>query len=351
MVSRQQLQAELENALAKEPAFSGVVWVSSSAAQGHGHPGAPLALCRGLAQRSEPIPNRVDTRFATASGSKIFTAIAVLQLIEQGRFELDSSVAGLLDLGGWPVAPEVTVEHLLTHSSGLPDYYDEERLTEQDCLRLLETHPVHTLLSPRDYLPMFPDRPVEFPAGARFRYNNGGYVLLALLVEEQGGMPFQRFIERSVFEPAQMTVSGYFRTDALPHSTALGYLEPEPGLRTNIFRVPVIGSGDGGAFVSAGDWARFWEALTCDRLLRPRTLAEMLSPRFATGLAPGLHYGHGIWLWMGDGTPSVAFVMGDDFGVAMYSGRFIERGLTASVLSNGPKGAGAVWRHIREFLV
>ncbi len=180
------LQAAVDAALVEDPPFSGVVLIRR---------GGETILERtlGFAQHAEQIPNRVDTRFGTASGCKIFTAIAVQQLIEQGRFALATPLCELLHIP-YALDPAITVRHLLTHSSGLPDYYDEEVMSDQDCLDLMAEQAVYTLVSPQDYLPLFLDRPAKFAVGERFHYNNGAFVLLALLVEQQSGRSFPDYI-------------------------------------------------------------------------------------------------------------------------------------------------------------
>jgi len=338
------LQAAVDAALVEDPPFSGVVLIRQ---------GGETILERtlGFAQHAEQIPNRVDTRFGTASGCKIFTAIAVQQLIEQGRFALATPLCELLHIP-YALDPAITVRHLLTHSSGLPDYYDEEVLSEQDCLDLMAEHAVYTLVSPQDYLPLFLDRPAKFPVGERFHYNNGAFVLLALLVEQQSGRSFPDYISEQIFERAGMGDSGYFRMDELPARTSYGYIrQPDGTHRSNFFTLPTIGSGDGGAFVSATDWGKFWDALHDHWLLGEAMTRSMLQPHIATGeRTANRHYGYGVWLLVRDGAVHTHYVEGGDFGVGMFSGTFPRTNVQLTVLDNHGDCSGRVWNRVRQAL-
>jgi CubicO group peptidase (beta-lactamase class C family) len=332
----QALQAALEAQMADQP-FSGALLIREGGE-------TILAAAYGHAQIAEAIPNTIDTRFATASGCKIFTAVAALQLIEAGKFTLDTPVSDLVEID-YPLDPAITVRHLLTHTSGMPDYYDEELMSDEDCIALVNTYPVYTWETPRDYIRLFPERPQKFPPGERFNYNNGAFVLLALIVEEHSGQPFPQVITDRVFTPAGMTDSGYFRMDALPARTAYGYIREDDGtLRTNIYALPVIGSGDGGAFVTAPDWARFWDALYGFKLLSESTTSAMLTPQIDTGHDTlDKHYGLGIWLTLRDGAMHERYVVGGDFGVGMVSVRFPQYDVEATILDNIGDGVWGLW--------
>ncbi|MBN2472730.1 MAG: serine hydrolase [Anaerolineae bacterium] len=298
----------------------------------------------GDANRAEGIPNAPDIRYATASGSKIFTAVSVLQLIEAGRFGLDTSLRDVLDIP-YRLDPAVRVRHLLVHCSGLPDYYDEEELDEAASLAIWEEKPLYTLRQPEDYLPLFMDRPPKFAPGARFHYNNGAFVLLALLVKQHSGMDFPDYVARHIFQPAGMTDSGYFRLDELPPRTACGYIPNGDGsCRTNIYALPVIGSGDGGAFVSAPDWGRFWDALYSGRLLSEAMMRTMLEPQIDTG-HPTLdrRYGLGIWLVYRDGAIHERYVVGSDFGVGMVSAVYSRYAVEMTLLANIEETVWPAW--------
>lgn len=190
---------------------------------------------------------------------------------------------------------------------------------------------------PRDFLPMFTDKPMRFPPGERFEYCDGGFVLLGLVVEEVTGNTFTDHVHEAVLGPAGMVDSGYFPADQLPSLTALAYLPgPDGGWRTNVFAVPAIGGGDGGAYLTAPDLARMWRALVTYQLLSEPMTGHLLTAQAATGMdEPHGQYGLGVWLGgqTGDSGP-LAFVEGADPGVCMISGYFLESEISVTILAN-----------------
>ena len=128
------------------------------------------------------VPNTLDTRFDTASTTKLFTAVATLQLIDAGAFGLDTSAGQYLGLEGTAISPDVTVRHLLTHTSGIGDDADKEAGESYEAV-WRDAGPNYTVTETADFLPQFVHRPPNFIPGAGCRYNNCGYVLLGLMVE------------------------------------------------------------------------------------------------------------------------------------------------------------------------
>jgi CubicO group peptidase (beta-lactamase class C family) len=324
--------------------FSGVVYLSAA-----GQDQALFARASRWANRADRLRNRINTRFAAASGSKLFTAVAALQLVEASKLTLDTPVADIIER--FPFDPHITLYHLLTHTSGLPDYFDEEEEVEIDAYALLwEQRPVYAMQSARDFFPLFYTKTPKSLSGERFAYNNAGFLLLEAIIERAGGVPFREAIRRHVLEPAGMSDSGYFYTDRLPSQTALGYIpQPDGSWRTNIFAVPFIGGGDGGAYVTAPDWSRFWNALLSGKLLGTEMLTEMLRPQIPTGARPGRHYGLGVWL-LDAPLQRAARAGGSDPGVDMVSDCFLDTGLTLTVLSNESDGALEMYKALYGLL-
>ncbi len=301
----------------------------------------------GYANRAERLPNTLNTRFGVASGSKAFTAVAICKLVEQGRLRFDALLRDIIPDPFPLFDPGVTVHHLLTHTSGIPDYFDEEVM--DDFAALWEARPVYALHGPRDLLPLFGDLPMKFAPGERFSYNNGGYVLLGLIIEAVTGVSFREHVAECVLNPAGMKDSGFFRTDALPERTASGYIEQEDGgWRTNAFAIPYIGLPDGGAYTTAPDVARFWDALMCNILLSPETTSEMLSLKAIEDEDQG--YGYGIWLRRSsDGAPA-PYLMGEDPGVSFFSRLYPRDRLLLTVIGNTDSAAWPVARALDEFI-
>lgn len=248
---------------------------------------------RGYANRSDHIPNAVETRYALASVSKAFTAVAVLQLVEEGCFLLENEISVILaDRLPAGYARGVTVHQLLTHSSGISDYFDES--IQDDYSALWQHRSVSLMRRPADFLPMFVDLPMQFSPGSSFRYNNAGYVVLALLVEKFTGKNFSEAIGERVFQKSGMPESGYFSCDRLPSHCAIGYREDEAGWRSNIFDIPPVGNGDGGAWSNSLDLLRFWDAIIDGTLLGPVMRSQMMKSHWDTQSGDG--YGYGVWL-------------------------------------------------------
>jgi CubicO group peptidase (beta-lactamase class C family) len=167
--------------IAEETRFSGVVRADR---------GDDVLLCKayGLAHRWG-IANTIDTRFATASGTKGLTALTVMSLIEEDRLELGTTARSVLGDDLPLIEDAVTVEHLLAHRSGIGDYFDEEIERPKDAYIL--PIPIHELATTEPYVRVLDGFPTKFPPGERFSYSNSGYVVLALRVS---GIPFHDLV-------------------------------------------------------------------------------------------------------------------------------------------------------------
>ncbi len=298
--------------------------------------------CYGFAHRGLAVPNTAGTRFALASGSKTYTAVAVLRLVEQRRLRLTDPVRPILGSDLPLIDDAVTIEHLLTHTSGIGDYLDEE--ADWQPTDYVMTLPVHLLAETSGFLPMLEGHPQKFPPGERFGYCNQGFMVLALVIERVAGVGFHEFVEREVFAPAGLHHTGFLRSDDLPGDAALGYLE-KSGNQTNVLHLPVRGNGDGGAYTTVGDLHRFWRALLDGRILGPGLVGELTRPRSDVP-EEGMRYAAGLWL---HATGPQLIMAGYDAGVAARSVHDPGPGITATVLSNSSRGAGAVIDVVQGF--
>jgi CubicO group peptidase (beta-lactamase class C family) len=329
MSQRRNLTVDIEQLIAEQAQpFSGVMMVRRGGEVIH-------ARAYGLAHHAEEIPNRIDTRFATASGTKTFTATAVCQLADAGKIDLDAPISEYIREGLPQYDPAVTVHQLLSHTSGIADYLDDD-LSDEDYAALFARYPVYTLHGPADYLPMFPDG-MAFKPGERFVYNNGAFILLALLVEMQSGMPYAKYVEAHVFARAGMSDSGFFESDHLPARTALGYL-PDNGddiWRTNVFLLPIRGGGDGGAYVTASDMGKFWDALLGDQLVSRQMRERMLRIHAVDADNPTNNYGYGVWITTdGAGQITRYAAIGGDQGVDFASALMPQYDSLVTVIGN-----------------
>jgi len=321
--------------LARAGGFSGVVHVDRDGE-------VEVASAYGLAHRAHEIPNTLDTQFAIASGTKGFTAVAVATLIADGSLTLSTSARSVLGRDLPLIPDDVTVEHLLSHRSGIGDYLDEE--LDHDVDDYLMRVPVHELATTEDYLAALDGQATKFEPGERFAYCNSGYVVLALLAERIARIPFHELVRHRVCEPAGMSDTAFLRSDELPKRAALGYVSNGRGSRTNVLHLPVRGSGDGGIYSTVADLSAFWRALFDGHIVSSDWVAELVRPRSDVPRA-SRRYGLGFWL---DQATDAVMLEGSDAGVSFRSVHDRDRRLTQTVISNTSSGAWPIARLLAE---
>lgn len=295
-----------------------------------------LDVAYGLADRRHGIAMTTDNQLGMASGSKTFTALVVLRLVEEGLLTLSTTARQILGTDLPLVADDVTIEHLLSHRSGIGDYLDEDEVDSEEFELPVSAH---RLVTTQDFLPILDGYPTKFRAGDRFSYCNGGFVVLALIAERVSGRSYHDLVCELVCAPAGMADTGFLRSDALPGRAALGYVEVGEQWRTNVFHLPVIATGDGGAYTTTADMARFWTALVAGQIVRVETLADMTRARSEPD--PGESRCYGLGFWLEAGSPRIT-MSGADAGVSFWSRHDLERGTTATVISTTMGGAWPV---------
>jgi CubicO group peptidase (beta-lactamase class C family) len=297
----------------------------------------------GYADRLREVPNAEDTRFAVASVTKGFTALVVMTLVERGTLGLEMTARSLLGEDLPLIDDDVTVEHLLGHRSGIGDYLDEEALDEKTAYVL--PVPAHLLATAEDYRRVLDGFPMVLPAGERFTYNNGGYVVLALLAERAAEVSYHELVRTLVCEPAGMADTAFLRSDELSPRAATCYLEVD-GLRTNVLHMPLLGIGDGGLYTTVADLHAFWKSFFGGRIVGPDTAAEMVRPR-STSRGGSARYGLGFWL---DATGDEVWLTGSDAGISAGSSHTPSTATTATVISNWTDGAWPLVKLLDERL-
>jgi CubicO group peptidase (beta-lactamase class C family) len=243
----------------------------------------------------------------------------------------------------------ITVLHLLTHMSGIPDYCDEDAGCDYEAL--WKERPVSSVTRPGHFLPMFAHLPMKSAPGERFSYSNSGYIVLGLIVEAVSGMPYADFVQEAVFKPLRMDRAGYFRSDKLPQDCAIGYINDSDGTwRSNVFAVPVVGAPDGGAFVSAADMHAFWTGLLAGRYLEAELLDRLLQTESPTNSPRGFLYSLGFWVAPDWANRKHLFLMGGDPGVSFLSGCRPDNNVHFTILSNTEKGSSLVTESVISLL-
>lgn len=264
------------DAAAAEDAFSGVLLVAR---------GDEVLLQRawGLADRAAGTPVTLDTKFRLGSMNKMFTAVAVLQLVEAGRLSLEGSVGQ--SLPGYPNADiaKVTIRQLLTHAGGTGDIFgpafDQHRLS-------LKTHD--------DYMRLYGTRGPTHPPGQAHEYSNYGYVLLGAIIERASGLAYEDYVARHVFAPAGMHDTGALPEDVDVPGRARAYTRKDGAWVDAADILPYRGTAAGGGYSTAADLLKFARALRAGILLSPASLAEATrrqTPWYGYGFMVGQRHG------------------------------------------------------------
>ncbi|MFL6215209.1 MAG: serine hydrolase domain-containing protein [Blastocatellia bacterium] len=266
---------------AKEDRFSGVVLLAKD--------GKPfLVKAYGLADKSKNAPNNAETKFNLGSMNKMFTAVAIAQLVEQGKLSFEDKVGKLLpDYPNKDVANKVTVHQLLTHTAGLGSYWNAKFDAHRTQIKTVA-----------DYLSLFADEPLLFEPGARFEYSNSGFIVLGAIIEKVSGQSYYDYVREHIYKPAGMTsTDAYQMTDDTPN-LAMGYTnlgpddKPTSGpRRPNTKTRPNRGGPAGGGYSTVGDLLRFATALLDHKLLNAKSTDLITTGKIAMGMGK---YGYGF---------------------------------------------------------
>jgi CubicO group peptidase (beta-lactamase class C family) len=265
--------------------------------------------------------------YGTASGTKGFTAASIIRLISEGKLSLHESVkkvlgkeAGKLD---WLDA-SITVEMLLSHTADVPEYFDERVM--DDFSRLWVKAPNYSFTSPKTFLPLIrraaKSRKDNYANIGRFSYSNSGFVILAMVVEAVSGEAFNNYVSENIFRSFGMSRSGFWRFDEIPkNGTVKADACCENG-RLNIYSLPIIGGGDGGAYTNPKDMALFWNHMDPD-ISQNKGLAGLVDqawtiPNRQKETDWTDHY-YGLGFWLLKNNPRCVFLEGYDPGVIFMS--------------------------------
>ncbi len=304
------LTSELEKQSAADR-FSGAVLIAKA--------GKPIfRAAYGYADRDKKIRNTVETTFRFGSMGKMFTGVAIMQLVQAGKVKVDDRLAKYLpDYPNKEVAA-VTIHQLLTHTGGTGDIFGPE----------FDAHRLE-LKSLSDYVALYGNRGLRFTPGSRWEYSNYGMVLLGRVIEVTSGLSYYDYVRDHIFKPAEMTSTDNLPEDAHVHGLSIGYtrggsLGPGPGpgpgpgqrpqgpsdgpLRSADDLLPYRGTSAGGGYSNVDDLLMFANALMSDGLLNARyttlvTTGKVTTPRPGTKYAYGFedettpdgvrHFGHG----------------------------------------------------------
>jgi len=321
--------------LAKAAAFSGTVLI--------GRDGQVLyTAARGIAERNHDVPVRLDTKFNLGSMDKMFTAVTVASLVEDGTLRFEDPVSKHLGGKGWTKADlsKVTIAHLLTHTSGLGSYFnDRYQRTARQLLRTVN-----------DYKPLVAEETLAFEPGTKQQYSNTGFLLAGAVIEAATGRDYFDVVRERVYGKAGMTGSDSYDIDLVVPHLAIGYSReraPEgPRWRANTFEHVIRGGPAGGGYSTAQDLFAFAEALRTHKLVSAEMRERLWSPK------PELHsptYGFGFGLWTNPLGRSVGH-SGGFAGISSLLNMHPDTGWTVVVLSNVDRGAEAVEERVTQTL-
>jgi D-alanyl-D-alanine carboxypeptidase len=294
-----------------------------------------------LADQSQNIPNQTDTLFNLGSMNKMFTAVAIMQLVEQGKLSLENRIGDVLpDYPNTKVAEVVTIHHLLTHTSGLGDVFTEE----------FAANP-HQYRTNADFLSLFVNEPLLFEPGEEFSYSNAGFVVLGQVIEQVSGLSYYDYIQQNIFDPSGMVNTGSFEVDANVPGLATGYTTRDffgnnTGiLISNTALLPGRGFAAGGGYSTVKDLLHFRNALLGFELLSPESTELLLAGKARMGEYTLYAYGFMDRLVAGE---RVVGHTGGCPGVCSFLYMYPETGYTIIVLSNVDDGCIPALRYLGD---
>ena len=260
--------------------FSGAVLVT--------HNGVTLfERAYGLADREKGIPNTPQTQFRAASMYKMMTAAATLQLVQEGKLNLDATVGTYLpDYPNADVKSQVTLHHLLTHTGGTGDIFGPEFAANRLQLRNVS-----------DYIALYGTRGVQFTPGAKHVYSNYGFILLGAIIERVTGKSYDEHLGARVLTPAGMSFTGTAPEESLVPGRAAGYMRqggPSGPLVSNSLTLPYRGTPAGGGYSTVGDFARLAVAVRDHNLLDATHTTLLYTGKVQVNVAGTIHYAYGF---------------------------------------------------------
>jgi len=223
------------------------------------------------------MPNSSDTRFRLASLTKQFTAAGILLLKERGKIRIEDPISRYL-----PDAPaawsSITILHLLTHTSGIPDLTTFEDFSE------IVTRPT----TPAKLVASLRNKPLDFPPGTDFRYSNSGYIVLGYVLEKISNQSYADFIRENIFIPLSMQNSGYDSNTQIVARRAQGYVQRTGSIAIADYIDMTVPFSAGGLYSTTSDLLRWERGLFDGHLLAASSLASMTTPfkkNYAFGVA------------------------------------------------------------------
>jgi len=268
-----------------------------------GEPGAALLVAKdgqvlvrkayGMADLELGVPLEPDMIFRIGSMTKQFTSVAILMLMEQGKLALSDPITKFLP--DYPTQGKtITIEHLLTHTSGIQSYTDMPAW-----LPLLRKD-----MSLTELIGIFKDQPMQFAPGERWRYNNSGYILLGAVIEKIAGTTYATFLQKNIFDPLGLKHTTYGSASRIIPRRIPGYGPGAGGTFLNADYISMTQPYAAGSLLSSVDDLAAWnDALLAGKLIKRETLERAWTPyKLADGTSTGYGYGWGVGSYEGHRT-------------------------------------------------
>ena len=269
----------------------------------------------GLADREQKIPNTAQTRYRIASITKQFTAMAILILQAQGKLDVQDPICEYIP--GCPAAWEaITIDHLLTHASGIPDYIEMNEYLSRRA----------TPSTPEQIIALFKDLPLDFQPGENWSYTDSGYVILGSIIEQVSGQSYETFLQQSIFTPLNMGDTGY---DHNSNGVSVGYRDKYSTLPVEFYE----GYAGGGLYSTVEDLYKWDQALYTEQLLPQAQLKQMFVSHAAIPDSGGWAYGYGWLIGEEQGRTLIAHTGGIE-GFASIIARYPDDQITIIILIN-----------------
>jgi len=285
----------------------------------------------GEANKDHHVKNTLQTKFNIGSAGKTFTGISIMQLAEKGKLEVTDPV--IKHLEDFPFGDQITIHNLLTHTSGMSNYFAHPEFLSQ----------MSRIRSVSDVLPLIYDQELRFETpGEQYAYSNSGIVVLGAIIEKVSGQRYGDYIQENILDPLEMYDTDINYLNEIEENRASGYIKSPSGIfKNNIFMVPPA-NADGGIETTVEDLLKYDQALYGEKLLSVESIEKMFTP-FKS------NYGY-CWrieekyentvTWHGGGAP----------GVSASFRRYIDDGYTLIVLSNYSGGATPVYKTIEAII-
>lgn len=235
----------------------------------------------GMANMEWNIPNQPDTKHRLGSVTKQFTALLILQLMEEGKLKLDVPITAYLPDYPKTNGDKITIQHLLTHSAGIPNYTSFSDFMKEKS---------RDSYSPEEFVKVFADKPLEFNPGEKFSYSNSGYFLLGYIIEKVTKKTYEQCLQERIFAPLNMTNSGYDNSKVILKNRASGYEKNGESYVNANFLDMTIPYSAGSLYSTVEDLYLWDQALYTDKLLSSKSRELLFAPHISTG---GSNYGYG----------------------------------------------------------